>query len=277
MRSQSQKGEKPKLRKRKKKHVSIAPKKSKSRRKARQITTVFHRLNKDLKEAEESMAPNVREKREEVERIKSKIREIGGHEAYQQASILSTKFHRTSKWVFQILTNHHRRPSSGEVPLSVLEVGAINTQLLSCPWLDVRAIDLNSMHDRIEQRDFFTLDPAGDFHVVVSSMVLNCVPDAQSRGRMLELYHKHLKPSGFLFVMIPLTCLHNSKYMTFEYFTSILAAIGFRVLETKQSPKIAFFCAEKIEDTLSAKPHLPVKALRHGRRRNEFAIALVPQ
>lgn len=57
----------------------------KSRRKARQITTVFHRLNKDLKEAEESMAPNVREKREEVERIKSKIREIGGHEAYQQA------------------------------------------------------------------------------------------------------------------------------------------------------------------------------------------------
>nr|CCA17354.1 conserved hypothetical protein [Albugo laibachii Nc14] len=276
MKSNCHKAEKQKNNKRKGKHVPITSNKIKSRRKARKITTLFHRLTKELKEVEDSIVVNEHERQQKVEHIKSKIDEIGGQEAYQEASILSTKFHRTSKWIFQILTKHHRRPKSREEPLRVLEVGAINTQLLSCPWLAVRAIDLSSKHDGIEQKDFFTLSPVGDFQVVVSSMVLNCVPDPQSRGKMLQLYHQHLKPSGFLFIMIPLTCLNNSKYMTFEYFTSILAATGFRILETKKSPKIAFFCAEKVENTFSAKSYLPIKAVCDGRSRNEFAIALIP-
>lgn len=48
------------------------------------------------------------------------------------------------------------------------QVGAINTRLLDVPWLDVRAIDLKSQHPRIEERDFFSLEPAGEYDVVSS-------------------------------------------------------------------------------------------------------------
>lgn len=48
------------------------------------------------------------------------------------------------------------------------QVGAINTRLLDVPWLDVRAIDLKSQHPRIEERDFFSLKPAGEYDVVSS-------------------------------------------------------------------------------------------------------------
>lgn len=37
-------------------------------------------------------------------------------------SILSTSFHKTSKWVFQLLTKFDLRPKSKEMPLRVLEV-----------------------------------------------------------------------------------------------------------------------------------------------------------
>jgi hypothetical protein len=56
------------------------------------------------------------------------------------------------------------------LPLSGLQVGAVNTQLLSMPWLAVRAIDLRSTHPRIEQRDFFDVVPAAEFGAVVCSM-----------------------------------------------------------------------------------------------------------
>lgn len=48
------------------------------------------------------------------------------------------------------------------------QVGAINTRLLDVPWLDVRAIDLKSQHPRIEERDFFSLKPSGEYDVVCS-------------------------------------------------------------------------------------------------------------
>lgn len=48
------------------------------------------------------------------------------------------------------------------------KVGAINTRLLDVPWLDVRAIDLKSQHPRIEERDFFSLKPSGEYDVVSS-------------------------------------------------------------------------------------------------------------
>ncbi|CEG35688.1 25S rRNA (adenine(2142)-N(1))-methyltransferase, Bmt2 [Plasmopara halstedii] len=101
---------------------------------------------------------------------------MGGRQAYQDASILSTSFY----------------------------LGAINTQLLSCPWLIVRAIDLKYRHKRIEQCDFFSLKPAGEF---VSSVVLNCTPGAVKRGQMLRMYREHLMDGGLLFLIVASTCI----------------------------------------------------------------------
>lgn len=48
------------------------------------------------------------------------------------------------------------------------QVGAINTRLVDVPWLDVRAIDLKSQHPRIEECDFFSLQPSGEYDVISS-------------------------------------------------------------------------------------------------------------
>jgi hypothetical protein len=129
--------------------------------------------------------------------------------------------------VFSSLTRHGLRPAAGAPPLPLLEVGAVNTQLLSVPWLAVRAIDLRSSHPRIEERDFFDLAPAAAFGAVVSSMVLNCVPDAASRGAMLRGMRAHLREGGMLFVMLPLRCVTHSRFTTRASFADALAAAGF--------------------------------------------------
>lgn len=105
----------------------------------------------------------------------------------------------------------------------------MNAQLLSVPWLSVRAIDLRPCLPSIEQADFLTLQPSAEFDVVVCAMVLNCVPTATDRGSMLLKMRAHLRHSGHAFIVIPLRCLTNSPFMTTAYFQQALAAAGFQV------------------------------------------------
>ena len=74
--------------------------------------------------------------------LRRELLKLGGRTAYQEASELTTTRHRTSKWVFAIITQLGLRPTTNRHPLSLLEIGAVNTQLLSIPWLEVRAIDI---------------------------------------------------------------------------------------------------------------------------------------
>lgn len=100
----------------------------------------------------------------------------------------------------------------------------MNTQLLSVPWLSVRAIDLRSSHPKIEQRDFFELRPEGEFRVVVCSMVLNCVPDARDRGEMLRGIRAHLSEGGVAFIMVPLRCVQaraRAPLQTFRHYAGL--------------------------------------------------------
>ena len=79
--------------------------------------------------------------------------------------------------------------------LRVLEVGAINTELLHHPELATRAIDLRSSAPGIEAVDFFSLPGGGPFDAasgvsvpydaVVCSMVINCVPEPRRAPRVL--------------------------------------------------------------------------------------------
>lgn len=105
----------------------------------------------------------------------------------------------------------------------------MNAQLLSVPWLSVRAIDIRPCLPSIEQADFLTLKPAAEFDIVVCAMVLNCVPTATDRGSMLLKMRAHLKPNGHAFIVIPLRCLNDSPFMTTAYFEQALMAAGFKV------------------------------------------------
>ena len=146
------------------------------------------------------------------------------HAAYQEASALSVRRHSTSRWVLRRLRARWPHllggtaaaattaaagaaPSAADPPLPrrCLEVGAINTELLDAGARDglrVDAIDLRASDPRIRRADFFGLAPAGEYHVVVLSMVLNCVPEPSKRGEM-PTSRKHLPVAHVLAPMMP--------------------------------------------------------------------------
>jgi len=145
-----------------------------------------------------------------LEGVRSRIKDMGGRRAYQDASRLNTRSFRTSRLVTSTLTRMGARPSSGQPLPRVLEIGAINPDMQRVRWLQTRAIDVLSTAPGVEERDAFTLVPPslagtgasadGPFDVVVCSMVLNCVPRAAARGRMLVMIRELLRcGSGALF------------------------------------------------------------------------------
>lgn len=75
------------------------------------------------------------------------------------------------------------------------------------------------------------------------SMVINCVPTAKRRGEMLVGYRKHLRLGGHLFLMLPLLCLTKSTQVTRASFAETLTKAGFQIRASRDSPKVAFFCA----------------------------------
>lgn len=276
----------------------------KSRKKARQITTLFHKYTQILERAQ---SQNDEAK---VQEYTQKIEEIGGREQYQKASICSTSHHSTSKkWVLKILGQRNlldgvivknttnddndddrsdekeRKKRTNRRNLEVLEIGAINTDLLDAAAktrtfvkkqvhkekedgesttasssvsveehvykLNVKAIDINSMDQRIEQMDFFDLpylnqDESKRYDVIVNSMVLNCVPSAEKRGHMLALLYQHLNYGGLCFLMLPKLCLVQSKFITLRTFKEMLTVgIGFNIEEIHETPKVIFFLLSK--------------------------------
>ena len=136
----------------KKRPVPLAPPPLKSRKKARKVTSLFHKLTQQMDRAK------AKNDVEAIDRLEGEIDEMGGREEYQRASQLSTKFHSTSKWVLKVLGN--KGWTNGiEIPIDIdqddpngngnndveenaketkkicrtvqiLEVGAINTELV---------------------------------------------------------------------------------------------------------------------------------------------------
>ena len=310
-----------------KKSIPLAPPPvMKSRKKARIVTTLFHKhtRNRDIALQNNDL--------EAAKKWEKEIEAMGGRAEYQRASVCSTKHHSTSKWVMKVLgrmgwlhgfdvideqaendtkivdssnqenynaCNQSVKRTPKRRNLQLLEVGAINTDLLDAagrkrtvfkkkssakpgqdvasqkqllevnsysrieteniPYhkLDVRAIDIRSMNDRIEEVDFLKM-PFRDsqdkhvlrYDVIVCSMVINCVTTPESRGKMLSLLFHHLRPGGMCFLTLPKLCLYQSKYITMIHFQHILSkCIGFDIQETKESPKVAFFVLKRPEQT----------------------------
>jgi len=285
--------------------VTKKPPSIRSRKKARRITTAFHKLtsarDRAISEGNAELAKS----------CTRKIESFGGVRAYQQASQLSTSFHSTSKWVIAYLTKNKwiygiggnrrngladgeadkRRATKGQDmgdaiarPLRLLEVGAINTELVSMgnrgiagartkngdtaddsnssrsPQrrkrlkhdVEVRAIDIHSMHASIEEINFLDLplsheDPRMRYDVIVCSMVINCVTTPQDRGLMLAGLFHHLRPGGICFLTLPKSCLTRSECIDKQSFCALLAetGVGFVVTSTRETEKVSFFICER--------------------------------
>ena len=215
------------------------PKRVTSRKHARKITTAYHAITEQLHHARDES---------EHARLQVELAEMGGVQAYQQASALNTALHSTSRWVISSLrTCGILAPGRGAPRPRVLEVGAINTQLLDCAALHVRAIDLHSSEPRIEQCDFLSLPHGGEiepssgasvpYDAVVCSMVLNCVPDPRRRFDMLIGLRAQLRAGGRCFVTVPRTCLLHSFTIDEELFRTCLVAVGLPTVADGPKPR----------------------------------------
>lgn len=137
-------------------------------------------------------------------------------------------------------------------PIRILEVGALSTQnALNIPGItSIRRIDLRSSEDGIEEIDFMDLpipnNPDDGYNVLSLSLVLNYVPDPKARGDMLRrttsFFSPHEKSEVFpcLFLVLPLPCLENSRYLSTNHVTSILNSLGFIDLHTKTTRKLHY-------------------------------------
>jgi len=208
-----------------------------SQKEARKVTSKFHDVTKEI-EALKRTTNNS----DKLSTLELELNEMGGRTRYQEASILLTSLNKSSsKWVFQNITLQKRRPKKGELPLKVLEIGAINTQLLSCPWLDVLAIDIESRNPKIKTMDFFDL-PIEPYDVICNAMVLNCVPTALQRGDMLLRCVRMMKDDGLFLLVVPVRFM---QAVGNTVLVEVLQALGLNVFNRKNSPKIAFLAATK--------------------------------
>ena len=248
------------------------PAKVTSRRHARRLTSQYHDITRRL-------AASVSE--QDRSACHAELEAMGGVKAYQQASALNTALNSTSRWVTRAI-RRWLPASSGQSasPTRVLEIGAVNTQLLDTPGLTVRAIDLHALEPRIEQCDFLTLGHGGAlgdartprlYDVVVCSMVLNCVPNERHRFDMLVGMRAQLRLGGRAFVTLPRSCVEHSFTVNEASFRDALAAVGLPCLADSaaagvppSSAKIVYFeCEAQLPNTEAA---LRFQRVRHEAR-----------
>ena len=122
------------------KRKPLVPPPMASLRRARAVTSSFHRLSAELAEA------SAAGRRSDAACLSQELEQLGGcapvsprraskrrtecaatrrRAAYQEASALTTARHRTAKFVFAALTRHGLRPARGEPPLPLLEARAL--------------------------------------------------------------------------------------------------------------------------------------------------------
>ncbi len=172
---------------------------------------------------------------------KSKIVQPGGIDAYQKASKLGEERSggfNSAKWVVSKLKEHNIRSKSGK--LSLLDVGALSCNYSKYKaWIDCTAIDLNPQHSSVIKADFLTLKDA-QYDVVVLSLVINLEGDSQRRGDMLKLCSHIVVKDGSLFIVLPLPCVENSRFLDKELFISMTDSLGFSVVSQHCSKRLYF-------------------------------------
>ncbi|CAO2649475.1 Nn.00g068600.m01.CDS01 [Neocucurbitaria sp. VM-36] len=270
------------------------PKERMTSERSRTIIRTHHRLQKEhataLKRGDMKVA-------DELARA---IEANGGIKTYQAASKQGQAKDRggdSSKvlveWLqqAQVIDSPSRgRVGLGEAPLRCLEVGALSTknEISKYPSIiNMTRIDLNSQGPGIEKQDFMerplpkTED--GRFDILSLSLVLNYVPDAVGRGEMLKRIPKFLRTHAglsristealpVLFLVLPLPCVDNSRYLDEELLLKILGNLGFVRNYSKNTSKLCYYLFSWTGNVTSVKTEK--KKIKDGPGMNNFCIVL---
>lgn len=260
------------------------PSMSMSRKSSRTLINKHHQLEKHRLNAESQgdMAT--------ASRLAREISNLGGISKYQQASLQGQSSDRggdSSKILLDWLPADDIKKANGR--LKMLEVGALSVKnaCSNSGIFDMTRIDLNSQEPGILKQDFMQRPlPQSDmdrFDIISLSLVLNFVPDAAVRGEMLRLTTKfmaktesleysHLFPS--LFLVLPRSCVDNSRYFTEERLRGLMHGLGFRDIKRKLTQKLIYTLWVYDEKLMIAKYTLAKKEVNPGRSRNNFVIIL---
>ncbi|SCU85413.1 LANO_0C04192g1_1 [Lachancea nothofagi CBS 11611] len=195
--------------------------------------------------------------------IMSEILQKGGLQNYQLASTIGQDKNRggdSSKvlvdWFRKIRDPNHR--------YRALEIGSLsakNAISISGVFEPVVRIDLNSNDPAyIERQDFMDRpDPASDaerFDLISCSLVLNFVPTPQLRGAMLSRFQNFLRmdvKSTYVFLVLPLPCVSNSRYMSESRLCDIMSFLGYEKTHKHESYKIIYLLFERNTENTSVK------------------------
>lgn len=255
----------------------------------------FHTLLKQLEQATTA---------EEKDQIQSGLDSLGGLAQYQAWSLTgSAKAGQTptSKWCMEALNTVYQHDRN-QPKFRVLDVGAITgTAYNKYRWVDATSIDLHPQGENVQKYSFFDFPvPTKDeekFNMVALSLVINFVGDVRKRGEMLRHVHKYLPTAegvpGFCFLVLPLSCLTNSRYVNQSHLRAILSSLGFDVLKQSDSAKLSRWLlqAKPLAERMAAAEASENPAasadwdgtafkkrdINPGTNRNNFAIVVDPK
>lgn len=231
---------------------------------ARKIST-FHALEKRIAASKDPV---------EIARLRLEQEKLGGLEAYQLASITGgdkTKGGETGKFFAKTWME-----LKGKDPIRLLDVGAIHgTTYEKFPWIQATSIDLNPLGPTVIKSDFFDFPVPKNkeelYDVVSLSLVINFVGSLPARAEMLRRAHRFLKPDGHLFVVLPLACLTNSRYVDHERFRGILKTLGWEPVVQHDSAKLTHWLLQRCDGDGKEWKRQEV---RGGAKRNNFCIVV---
>lgn len=263
-----------------------------SKQTAKQIRT-YHQLNRKLALAES------KDNTAEVEELKKRIEDLGGLKTYQLASIQGQANDRGGdssivlmEWLkpyAKVMAKRAQTPKQ----LHLLEVGALSTAnaCSKSGLFDMTRIDLNSQGEGIMQQDFMErpLPEQNNerFDVISLSLVLNFVPDAEVRGKMLKRTCQFLRSRAHsesdeqlqqvlpaLFLVLPAPCITNSRYMNEERLTCMMGSLGYVMLQRRQTAKLVYYLWQLRDAPVLEEQTFAKVQVNPGAGRNNFAVVL---
>ncbi|KAJ3322237.1 hypothetical protein HDV06_003297 [Boothiomyces sp. JEL0866] len=243
----------------------------KSIKDTQKLISKFHTLNKKLSQSKKLGDADT------IEKINKEIYELGGLDTYQRASLKGGNMDKgwgsAGKWLVDKL----KQLALVRPHMKMLDVGAISGEVyVKYNFLKVTSIDLNSQSPSVTKQDFF-LRPIPQsvedkFDIVCLSLVINFVPEAIDRGRMLKLVSQHLLEHGLFYLVLPLPCVVNSRYCTNDHLKKIIYSLGYSLIVEHHSKKLAYYLF-KLEGEVKEEAFKKVE-IAPGPARNNFCITM---